>query len=149
MAQPKQLRTDRGQDGKDMPDGHRVTIDEINRMIISSPKTCSVQIGEFLLDTVFSGDPKRVLSRNRRTAAGIKKASCKPSMPQWSCAGEENSTAQTTLMPQLSRNWPLNHRSRKGSQQTRKDPNMTKEKFEPAKIVGNVDLKKGRQGDQR
>jgi hypothetical protein len=81
MAQPKRLRTDRGQEGKDMPDGHRVTIDEINRMIISSPKTCSVQIGEFLLDTVFSGDPKRVLSRNRRTAAGIKKASCKPSMP--------------------------------------------------------------------
>jgi hypothetical protein len=81
MAQSKRLRTDTGRDGKDMPYGHRVTIDEINRMIISSPKTCSVQIGEFLLDTVFSGDPKRVLSRNRRTAEGIKKASCKPRMP--------------------------------------------------------------------
>jgi len=81
MAQPKRLRTDTGRDGKDMPDGYRVTIDEINRMIISSPKTCSVQIGKYLLDTVFSGDPERVLSRNRRTAAGIKKASRSPHMP--------------------------------------------------------------------
>jgi hypothetical protein len=81
MEQPKQLRTDTGQDGKDMPDGHRVTIDEINRMIISSPETSSLQIGGFPLDTVFSRDPERVLLRNRRTAAGIKKASCKPRMP--------------------------------------------------------------------
>jgi hypothetical protein len=80
MAQPKKLRTDTGRDGKVLPDGHQVTIDEINRMIISSLETSSLRIGGFLLDTVFSGDPERVLSRNRRKAAGIKRASCKPRM---------------------------------------------------------------------
>lgn len=80
MSGQKQFSGRRSLD-RNLRSAHRATVNEINKSIMMSLDTGRLQIGKYLLDAVFSGDPERVLSRNRRTAAGIKKASCKPRMP--------------------------------------------------------------------
>lgn len=80
MTQPKLVKADTRLNEKHMKEDQMATIEEINRLVISSLDTRLLQIGEYLLDTIFGGDFEKALPRNRRTLAFTKRASNMPSI---------------------------------------------------------------------
>jgi hypothetical protein len=78
MAQPKLVKADTRRNENHMQEDQTATIDEINRMAIRAQDTRLLEIGEYLLDTIFGGEFEKALPRNRRTLAFTKRASGNP-----------------------------------------------------------------------
>jgi hypothetical protein len=73
MSHEKQFEVSRGGYGKTRSK-LQVTINELNK-VIRPLDHCKLEIGQYLLDKVFSGDFEKNLSSDRRKAAGVKRAS--------------------------------------------------------------------------